>query len=153
MIDYDCKLWMQWMLCSSTLPPKIEMFITTAARVMVADICQLSLLWCLNLAEQGGFTQGLIGSCRRRKSQLVVPDGKESACNPADPGSIPRPVRTPGEGNGNLLQDSWLEKSHGERSLAGYSPWGHKESGMTEWLTLLHCIAFAFLSKISWLYL
>ena len=24
------------------------------------------------------------------------------------------------------------EKSHGQRSLAGYSPWGHKESDMTE---------------------
>ena len=28
------------------------------------------------------------------------------------------------------------EKSHGQRSLAGYSPWGHKESDTTEWLTL-----------------
>ena len=27
-------------------------------------------------------------------------------------------------------------KSHGQRSLAGYSPWGHKELDMTEWLTL-----------------
>ena len=26
-------------------------------------------------------------------------------------------------------------KSHGQRSLVGCSPWGHKESGMTEWLT------------------
>ena len=26
------------------------------------------------------------------------------------------------------------EKSHGERSLASYSPWGCKESDMTEWL-------------------
>ena len=25
---------------------------------------------------------------------------------------------------------------HGQRSLAGYSPWGHKESDMTEQLTL-----------------
>ena len=24
---------------------------------------------------------------------------------------------------------------HGQRSLAGYSPWDHKESDMTEWLT------------------
>ena len=24
-------------------------------------------------------------------------------------------------------------KSHGQRSLVGYSPWGHKESGMTEY--------------------
>ena len=27
-------------------------------------------------------------------------------------------------------------ESHGQRSLAGYSPWGHKESGTTEQLTL-----------------
>ena len=27
-------------------------------------------------------------------------------------------------------------KSYGQRSLAGYSPWGHKELDMTEWLTL-----------------
>ena len=26
-------------------------------------------------------------------------------------------------------------KSHGQRSLAGYSPWGCKESDMSEWLT------------------
>ena len=24
------------------------------------------------------------------------------------------------------------EKSHGQRSLVGYNPWGHKESDMTE---------------------
>ena len=28
-------------------------------------------------------------------------------------------------------------KFHGQRSLADYSPWGRKESGLTEWLTLL----------------
>ena len=28
------------------------------------------------------------------------------------------------------------EKSHGQRRLAGYGPWGHKESDMTEQLTL-----------------
>ena len=25
---------------------------------------------------------------------------------------------------------------HGQRSLVGYSPWGHKESDMAKWLTL-----------------
>ena len=32
------------------------------------------------------------------------------------------------EGNGNPLQYSCLETSQGQRSLEGYSPWGHKES-------------------------
>ena len=61
--------------------------------------------------------------------------GKESACNAGDVmkcgfdpwvGKIlwrrawqPTPVSLPGE-------------SHGQRSLVGYSPWGHKESDMTE---------------------
>ena len=39
---------------------------------------------------------------------------------------------SPGEGHGNPLQYSCLEQSHGQRSLAGYSPWGPKELDMTE---------------------
>ena len=35
-------------------------------------------------------------------------DGKESACNAGDPGSIPGSGRSPGEGNGNPLQYSCL---------------------------------------------
>ena len=35
--------------------------------------------------------------------------GKASACNTGDPGSIPGLGRSPGEGNGNLLQYSCLE--------------------------------------------
>ena len=61
-------------------------------------------------------------------------DGKVSACNGGDTGLISR-VRAPGEGNGNPLQSSCLEKSHGWRSLVGYSPWGRKESDMAERFT------------------
>ena len=52
--------------------------------------------------------------------------GKESACNAGDPGSIPGLGRSPGEGTGNPLQYSCLENPHGQRRLAGYSPWDHK---------------------------
>ena len=38
-------------------------------------------------------------------------DGKESACNAGDPGSIPGSGRSPGEGNGYPLQYSYLENS------------------------------------------
>ena len=38
-------------------------------------------------------------------------DGKESACNVGDPGSISGLGRSPGEGNGNLLQYCCLENS------------------------------------------
>ena len=54
-------------------------------------------------------------------SDVVVPfphkgfpggsDGKASACNEGDPGSIPGSGRSPGEGNGNPLQYSCLENS------------------------------------------
>ena len=37
------------------------------------------------------------------------PDGKESACNAGDPGSIPKSGRSPGEGNGHPLQYSCPE--------------------------------------------
>ena len=38
-------------------------------------------------------------------------EGKESACGAGDLGSIPGSGRSPGEGNGNLLQYSCLEHS------------------------------------------
>ena len=56
----------------------------------------------------------------------------KSTCNAGDLGSIPGLGRSPGGGHGNLFQYCCLENSHGQRSLAGYSPWGHKESDVTE---------------------
>ena len=55
-------------------------------------------------------------------------DGKESACNEGDLGSIPGLGRSPGKGHGYPLQYSCLENPHGQRSWLGYSPWGLKES-------------------------
>ena len=49
-----------------------------------------------------------------------------------DMGSIPGSGRSPGGGHGKPLQYSCLENPHGQRSLAGYSPLGHKESDTTE---------------------
>jgi len=42
---------------------------------------------------------------------------------------------SPGGGHGNPLQYSCLETPHGQSSLVGYSPWGHKESDTTEQLS------------------
>ena len=47
-----------------------------------------------------------------------------------DTGSIPGPGRSPGEENGQPTPVFLPGKSHGQRSLAGYSPWGHRESDM-----------------------
>ena len=61
-------------------------------------------------------------------------DGKESDCNAGNLGLIPGSGRFPREGmatHSSIL--AW--KIHGQRSLADYSPWGRKESDMTEQLT------------------
>ena len=54
-------------------------------------------------------------------------DGKESACNAGDTGSIPGLRRPPGEGKGYPLQLFWPGEFHGL-----YSPWGCNESDMME---------------------
>ena len=58
-------------------------------------------------------------------------DGKESANNAVDLSLIPGLERSLGEGNGN--PPVFLPGGcHGQRSLAGYSPWGCKQLDMTE---------------------
>ena len=59
---------------------------------------------------------------------LVVKNLPANAGDLRDLGSIPGLGKSPGGGLGNPLQYSCLEKSHGKRSLVGYSPQGHKES-------------------------
>ena len=42
-------------------------------------------------------------------------------------------------------------KSHGQKNLAGYSPWGHKESDMTEASQYAHAVSkssFAFMISL-----
>ena len=63
-----------------------------------------------------------------------------------DTGPIPGSGRSPGEGHGNppvFLPGG----SHGQRSLAGYSPQGFKDSDMTEAYVLL--IHFAVQLKLK----
>ena len=55
--------------------------------------------------------------------------------NAGDVGSIPGLGRYPGVGNGNPTPAFLPGKFHGQRSLAGYSPLGHKESDTTEKLS------------------
>ena len=61
-------------------------------------------------------------------------DGKESACNAGDPFDQVRkiPWRREWQPTAVFLPG----ESHGHRSLAGYSSWGHRELDMTEQLTL-----------------
>ena len=62
-------------------------------------------------------------------------DSKESARNVGDLGSKSGSGRSPGLGHGNPLQYFCLENPPEQRSLAGYSPWRHKELDTTEQLS------------------
>ena len=60
-------------------------------------------------------------------ASLVAQLEKEFACNVGDLGSIPELERSPGKGKGYPLQYSGLQNP-----MDSYSPWGGKESDMTE---------------------
>ena len=62
-------------------------------------------------------------------------DGKESACNARDPGSIPGSGRSTAQGNGNPLQYSCLENSM-DKEPGGPQAMGCKKLDTTEQLTL-----------------
>ena len=69
-------------------------------------------------------------------------DGKACACNAGDPGLIPGSGRSPGDlpsrRNWQPTPAFLPGKSHGRRSLIGYSPWDRKESDTTKRLHF-HC--------------
>ena len=66
-------------------------------------------------------------------------DDKEATCDVGDLGSIPL-GRFPGGEHGNPFQCSCLENPHGLWSLAGYSPWGCRQSDTTERLSTEHIL-------------
>ena len=110
-----------------------------------------------------GFLSTSLGSARVIGSLFILSlgfpggsQGKESDCNVGDLDSIPGLGKSPGGGNDNPLHYSCLKDPHGQRSLAGYSPQGRKESDTTDWLStaeLPHfchsepnvCISFIFI--------
>ena len=60
----------------------------------------------------------------------VDADGKDSACNARDGHSVPGSARSPGGGQPTPV---FLPgEPHGQGSLVGYSPCGHKELDTTE---------------------
>ena len=62
--------------------------------------------------------------------------GKESTCNAGDPVLIPESERSPGEGNGNPLQYSYLENSMDRGAWWATVHGVAKELDMTEQLIL-----------------
>ena len=58
--------------------------------------------------------------------------------------------RSPGEGNGNPLQYSCLEKSLDSRSLVGYSPWWQSWTGLSDFHFLFNASLLLLLLFFSW---
>ena len=61
------------------------------------------------LSSRNQTQEYILCNCLYKKSFPGGSDGKESACSVGDLDSIPGLGRSPGEGNGNPLQDSCLE--------------------------------------------
>ena len=86
-----------------------------------------SVLWCMPIVIKLVKLIMLRVCSNRRKSFPSGSEGKASACNAGDLGSIP--WRRKWQPTLAILPG----KSHGRRSLTeGYSPWGHKESDTSE---------------------
>ena len=67
---------------------------------------------------------------RKKKIKILI----TYFCNVRDPGLIPELGRFPWRSKRQSTPVFLPGKSHGQRSLAGYSPWGHNESDTTEQL-------------------
>ena len=75
------------------------------------------------------FSQVCADKIRKRKSLGLVAQMVKNPPAMWSPGSIARSGKSPEEGNGTPV---FLPgEFHGQRSLAGYSPWGHKELDTT----------------------
>ena len=107
-------------------PPHTHSFLLFAGRHLIMDI-SLSLpkvkvalaTRCRNGLLVGHGSEGKESCLQCRRPRFDPWVGKILGIKE----QVPTPVFLPGE-------------SHGQRSLAGYSPWGHKESDTTERLTL-----------------
>ena len=78
------------------------------------------------------------------------PDSKESACNAGEPGSFPGSGRSPWRREWQPTLVFLSGEFLGQRSLAGYNPWGRNELDTTEQHTHTHTHThFFFLPEIS----
>ena len=73
----------------------------------------------------------IINELKETKGFSGGSDSKESTQKGRDLGLIPGSRRSPKEGN-TATPVFLTRESHGQRNIVGYSPWGGKESNMTE---------------------
>ena len=93
------------------MPPITASISFSTITCLIPSILPSGLLWCIS---------GKVSTCQSRKHKREGFDPHVRKV-PWRRKWQPTPVFLPG-------------KSHGQRSLSGYSPWGHKEPDTTEWL-------------------
>ena len=86
----------------------------------ITDLMDMTLCRLQELVVDREAWRAAIHGVAKSRTQLIIwtelnwtgdSDGKESACNEGDLGSVPWLKRSPGEGNGNPLQYSCLKNS------------------------------------------
>ena len=112
---------------------------TPRGRILSQSIKQLWLQFIKNIfkKQDGKYLQGKMlkklkdwQELTRWKGFSGGSEGKASACNAGDLGSIPESGRSSGEGNGNTLQYSHLENSI---ELTRWKGQERKERGKSQW--------------------
>ena len=134
LLDFSTIFWQSW---SSTLGSGLKAInITSWNSSPLYFLPEIQALYTSSVAQlvknlpakQEAPANSWVGKICWRKDRLPTPAflgfpcdsaGKESACNAGDLVLIPGLGRFPGGRHGNLLQYSFLENPHGQRSLAG----------------------------------
>ena len=79
----------------------------------------------------------------------MVKNPPASAGDARDTGSIPGSGRSPEGGNGNPLQYSHLRNPIDRGAWWAYSPWGHRQSDVTEHAHVFNSFHFLHASRFS----
>ena len=111
----------------------------------------------MNVPEQFRFLLPNIQNCYWLHNKPGFPGGLAVKNPPANAGDVGNAGSIPGSGR-SPWRRAWQPtpvflagESHGRRSLAGYSPWGHKESDTTEQLThTLKSLVYLAQGKDEW---
>ena len=113
--------------CSTPGLPALQHFL---------EFAQIHIHWVSDAIQPPRPLLYMKGAKPLRASQVarVVKDLAATAGDAREVGLIPGSRKPLGGVNGNPLQYSCLEKSHGARSLVGYSPWGLQRVGR-DWVS------------------
>ena len=131
----DCLIWSKtvhlqhWGAAAVTVCTHKEQCVLNAA---YNSCC----LWGLTGCCLGLLSKNCLMSLFKTRLHQPCSSDIESACNGGDPGSTPGSGRSPGEGNGNLLQYSCLDNSMDRGAWQAMVQWGGGGGGhKVTWLS------------------